>query len=134
MAQKIMAIDTCILVRLLTKDDLKQYQKSYQLIKENQIFISDTVILETHWVLMAAYGYSKQQVCQDLRWLAGLTNIHLENSTALAEAIAFAESGLDFADALHLAKANQRCSILYTFDKKFSRHQSKNVGCQVKKL
>ena len=134
MAQKIVAIDTCIVVRLLTKDDTEQYQKSYQLIEENQIFISDTVILETHWVLMAAYGYSKQQVCQDLRWLAGLANTHLENSTALAEAIAYAESGLDFADALHLAKASKMCSVLYTFDKKFSQHQSEYIGCQVKKL
>ena len=129
----IVAIDTCVVVRLLTKDDLEQYQTSYQLIEENQIFVSDTVVLETHWVLKAAYSYTKEQICQDLRWLCGLDQIHLENSLAVAEAINWYESGLDFADALHLAKSQQH-SVLYTFDKEFVKRGRDKGTCRLKQL
>ena len=49
------AIDANIIVRLLTKDDDKQYQKAYRLFEQHPIFISETVILETEWVLRFAY-------------------------------------------------------------------------------
>ena len=71
----IVAVDTCVVVRLLTKDDLEQYQKSYRLFEENQIFICDTVVLETQWVLTAAYSYIKKQIASDLRWLCGLDRV-----------------------------------------------------------
>ena len=41
------AIDTNIIVRLLTKDDTDQYNKAYNLFNEHDVFIADTVILET---------------------------------------------------------------------------------------
>ena len=129
----IVAVDTCVIIRLLTKDDLKQYQKSYRLIEKNLIFISDTVILETQWVLKAAYNYSKEQISKDLRWLCGLNNVRLENSSAVAAAISWYESGLDFADALHLAKS-QQCSLLYTFDKEFIKRGNGKGSCRVEKL
>ena len=129
----IVAIDTCVVVRLLTKDDLEQYQTSYRLIEENQIFISDTVVLETQWVLKAAYSYTKEQICQDLRWLCGLEQIRLENSLAVAEAINWFESGLDFADALHLAKS-QQYPVFYTFDKDFVKRGRDKSNCKLKQL
>ena len=45
------AIDTNIIVRLLTRDDESQYKKVLALFKKHDIFIADTVILETEWVL-----------------------------------------------------------------------------------
>ncbi len=39
------AVDTNILVRLLTQDDEVQYQKSLKLFQNPEIFISYTVIL-----------------------------------------------------------------------------------------
>ena len=41
------AIDTNIIVRFITKDDELQYQQSLVLFKNKNIFIADTVILET---------------------------------------------------------------------------------------
>ena len=41
------AIDTNIIVRIITKDDELQYQQSLVLFKNKNIFIADTVILET---------------------------------------------------------------------------------------
>jgi predicted nucleic-acid-binding protein len=51
------AIDTNIIVRLLTQDDLSQYKKAYNLLNKYEVFITETVILETEWVLRFAYDY-----------------------------------------------------------------------------
>ena len=45
------AVDTNIVVRLLTQDDELQYQKSLEIFQTQDVFIPDTVILETEWVL-----------------------------------------------------------------------------------
>lgn len=45
--ESIVATDTNILVRLITQDDEPQYQQSLRLFDNNNIFIADTVILET---------------------------------------------------------------------------------------
>ncbi|MBK6617096.1 MAG: hypothetical protein IPG31_01600 [Nitrosomonas sp.] len=49
------AIDTDVVVRLLTRDDAAQYEKAYQLFEKQNVFIGDTVILETEWVLRFAF-------------------------------------------------------------------------------
>jgi predicted nucleic-acid-binding protein len=127
------AVDTNILVRLLTQDDLEQYQKSVELFQENNVYICDTVILETEWVLRFAYEFKPQEINQGFKKLFGLTNVYLSNVSKIYKALEWHESGLDFADAIHLAN-NQHCSYLYTFDQKFCR-QAKNITpCEVKKL
>lgn len=40
------AVDTNIVIRFITKDDELQYQQSLALFKNKNIFIPDTVILE----------------------------------------------------------------------------------------
>lgn len=52
------AVDTNIVVRLLTQDDELQYQKSQEIFQTQDVFIPDTVILETEWVLRFAYKQS----------------------------------------------------------------------------
>ncbi|WP_225895747.1 PIN domain-containing protein [Dendronalium phyllosphericum] len=49
------AVDTNIIVRLLTQDDELQYRKSREIFQNKNIFIPDTVVLETEWVLRFAY-------------------------------------------------------------------------------
>jgi predicted nucleic-acid-binding protein len=49
------AVDTNIIVRFLTQDDELQYQKSLEIFQTQNVFIPDTVILETEWVLRFAY-------------------------------------------------------------------------------
>jgi len=45
------AIDTNIIIRFVTQDDELQFQKSREIFQTHDIFIADTVILETEWVL-----------------------------------------------------------------------------------
>jgi predicted nucleic-acid-binding protein len=124
------AVDTNIVVRLLTQDDEQQYNKSLKLFQEQDIFIPDTVILETEWVLRFAYHFKLDEICQALRNLFGLPNVQLTNGSLMAKVLQWHENGLDFADALHLAQS-QHCSAIYTFDNKFVNRGKGLSGCKV---
>jgi predicted nucleic-acid-binding protein len=82
------------------------------------VFVGTTVFLEADRVLRGVYGFSTRDVCRALRAFAGLPGVTVEAAGALAEAIDRTESGMDFADALHLGAA-ARCEAMLTFDRKF---------------
>ena len=109
------AIDTNVLVRFLTKDDPKQYAKARALIEGGDIFIATTVLLEAEWVLRSGYEYARSDIISALRSFGGLAGVTLENSRATAQALEWAEAGMDFADALHLASSSRHGSF-HTFD------------------
>jgi len=49
------AVDTNVLVRLLTGDDPAQTQRAVELFAQESILIPKTVLLETEWVLRYRY-------------------------------------------------------------------------------
>ncbi|MBK7540811.1 MAG: type II toxin-antitoxin system VapC family toxin [Candidatus Competibacteraceae bacterium] len=120
------AIDTNIIVRLLTKDDTKQYHICRKLFEAEEIYISDTVILETEWVLRFAYEFEPIEVGSAFRKLFGLPNVKLSNNYIIAQAINWHEQGLDFTDAFHLA-LSQSIPTLKTFDGEFIK-KSKDLS------
>lgn len=126
------AVDTNVIVRLLTQDDELQYQKSLEIIQNNNIFIPDTVVLETEWVLRFAYQLKRPDICSALRKLFGLPNVNLVNPNLVAQALQWHELGLDFADALHLAQS-QSYAQFYTFDDKFVKRAKGLTSCELKK-
>ena len=85
--ESMIAVDTNIVVRLLTKDDEIQYQQSLKLFRNYNIFIPDTVMLETEWVLRFAYKFKPNEVCQALRKILGLPNIYVKNETLILQVI-----------------------------------------------
>ena len=71
------AIDTNIIARFLTRDDEDQYQKAYQIFATSQrIYIPKTVILETEWVLRFSYKLSFEHTLL-------ISNIHNSPLTCL---------------------------------------------------
>jgi predicted nucleic-acid-binding protein len=112
------SVDTNVLVRLLTKDDVPQYRKAYKLFQKEEIFVTDTVLLKTEWVLRFAYDYPPEAICDAFSKLFGLENVHGANPVVLYQAIEWHHQGMDFSDALHLANS-RHCSLLCTFDKSF---------------
>lgn len=126
------AVDTNVVVRLLTADNAAQYKASVALFSTETIFIPLTVLLETEWVLRVAYERTAAEVCEALRRVLGLPNVVVADGQRVAQAIAWHERGIDFADALHLA-LSQGHKTLKTFDTAFVR-QAKGLGeCQVEK-
>jgi predicted nucleic-acid-binding protein len=126
------SVDTNVLVRLLTGDNVAQYKASQALFGSEDIFIPDTVILETEWVLRAAYDLKPEAVCDALRKVFGLPNVTLANGQMVAQAIDWHESGLDFADAFHLA-LSQNHGSLKTFDADFIKRAKTLGNCRVEK-
>ena len=62
----------------------------------------------------------KKDVLRVLRALAGIEHITLEDRDAILAALDAFESGLDFADALHVARSS-RTSGFATFDRQLAR-------------
>lgn len=125
------SVDTNVIVRFLTKDDPAQFQNSFKLFQEQDIFICNTVVLESEWVLRFAYQFTSDRISEAFRQLFGLPNVYLSNANAIATAIEWYESGLDFADAFHLVQS-QHCAEFYTFDRKLLRKAKGLSRCELK--
>ncbi|WP_020560590.1 type II toxin-antitoxin system VapC family toxin [Thiofilum flexile] len=122
------AVDTNILVRLLVQDDALQAKKAEQLFANEQIFIADTVLLETEWVLRFAYKLSAEDIYLGLTQLLGLENVLVRDELAIQKALNGFQSGLDFADAWHLVQS-QHCEKFATFDIKLIKKASGLFDC-----
>lgn len=127
------AVDTNIVVRLLTRDDETQFKKSDALFEREKIFIPDTVILETEWVLRHAYRFDADAIRKGMKLLFGLPNVQMTNPVRLAQVLEWHAEGMDFADAFHLAHS-QQCDELYSFDKRFVRKAQGMSACAVIEL
>lgn len=114
------AVDTNVVVRYLTQDDPKQADKARALIGHQPVFVPRTVILEVEWVLRGVYELPPEQIILALRAFAGLPGISIEDPALVAKALGWAEGGMDFADAMHLAAADG-CEGFVTFDKRLAR-------------
>lgn len=114
------AIDANVLVRFLTADNPVEAQAARGVIGGSQIFIGTTVMLETEWILRAGYRLSPPEIAAALRGLGGLTGVTLEEPAEVAQALDWMAEGMDFADALHLARSGN-CGAFVTFDRKLAQ-------------
>jgi predicted nucleic-acid-binding protein len=115
----VLAVDTNVVVRYLTRDDAEQFAKASALIGAEDVYVCTTVLLETEWVLRRGYRFSRQRVVAALAAFAGLPRVTLEDPALAAKALDWARHGMDFADALHLAKA-QGCEAFVSFDQRLA--------------
>ena len=127
------AVDTNVVVRLLTCDEKEQFQKAVALFAKHDIFIPETVILETEWVLRYAYKFGPSLICEALAKTLGLPNVKTDRPSVIAQALDLARQGLDFADALHLA-SSQECTRFATFDTAFIKRAKGLTNCAVGKV
>jgi len=119
------AVDTNVLVRLLTGDDLKQ-AAARALFAAGPIWIAKTVLLETGWVLRSLYGFEESAVCDAFTRLLGLKNVHAEDEPSVAAALALAVQGIELADAMHLS-SRPPGAVFVSFDQSFVR-RARRVG------
>ena len=97
------ALDTNVLVRFLTADDKQQAARAKALVQKNEVcWIPVTVLLELAWVL-GGYAWDNGRIARTLRELIGENVINPQHPEAVSRALRWAEAGMAFADALHLA-------------------------------
>jgi predicted nucleic-acid-binding protein len=116
----VVAVDTNVVVRLVTKDHPAQAARAAAIFRSGPVHIAKTVLLETAWVLGYAYDLDDGAIANVLRGVAGLPNVELEDAGAVVDALAALERGLDFADALHLASSGGATRFV-TFDRRLVR-------------
>ena len=117
------AFDTNLLVRIAVNDDQHQADIAEQLINNNDVFISRTVLLETEWVLRSIYKISRSDIASFFERTLITENIIMESATEVGQAIEWYKLGADFADAMHLCICGE--SLLHTFDGEFCKAASK---------
>ena len=118
------ALDTNVLVRFFVDDAddaqaAKQRPAAVEALAERS-FVSVTVLLELEWVMRGFYELPAKDVSRVLRALASIEHITLEDRDAVLVALDGFDKGLDFADALHLARSS-RASGFATFDQRLAR-------------
>lgn len=115
------ALDTNILARFFV-DDPDDAQAATQrpaaiAAFAERSFVSVTVLLELEWVMRGFYELPTRDISRVLRALASIEHITLEDRDAVLVAVDAFDKGLDFADALHLARSS-RASGFATFDQR----------------
>ena len=120
------AVDTNVVVRLLTADDPKQAAAAKSLFASQPIWIAKTVLLETGWVLRSLYGFKEAAIRDAFIKLLGLKNVHVEDEPSVAAALALTAQGIQFADGLHLT-SKPPGAVFVSFDQSFVR-RAKRAG------
>lgn len=113
------AFDTNLLVRLAVNDDQYQADIAEQLINNNEVFISRTVLLETEWVLRSVYKKSSGDIASFFDNALITENVVIENAAEIGHALDWYKLGADFADAMHLCICGD--NLLHTFDTEFCK-------------
>ena len=120
-----MGLDTNVLVRYLTQDDVAQGRRAGALVadtvaKGDRCFVAGVVLCELVWVLRGAYGFDKATVVGVLERILATAQFTIEERDLVRRALGdYREGKGDFADYLighHGQEAG--CRATATFDRR----------------
>ena len=118
MAKKI--FDANMILRYLLNDNPDMYEKSKQLLKEDNVWVTLEVIAEVVYVLRRVYSLERSQVSNKVRAFAEL--VKCKESDVLNLAIdTYATQNLDFVDCILCSYNKVDGFEIATFDKKLLR-------------
>jgi predicted nucleic-acid-binding protein len=117
------AVDTNILVRLVTGDDPKQVKLAQEFIASGA-WVSHLVLAETMWVLASGYSRKPAAIASAVDMLLNHRELVLQDPDVVAAALEHfrRKPGLGFPDCLVLEVARKAGHLpLGTFDRKLSK-------------
>ena len=121
------ALDTNVLIRYLTRDNPEQAEAARALLQglttNGPGFICREVVIEVVWVLERSYRFSRERIANIVVELVATDTLVIEDDNDVAQAAAvYREGSADFSDLMILAAANRvGAQPLYTFDRRFAR-------------
>lgn len=127
------AVDTNVVIRLLTEDDPKQTAAARSVFAAGPIWIAKTVLLETGWVLRSHYGFDESRIRDAFTSLLGLENVYAEDEPAVAAALALTSHGMELADAMHLS-SRPLDAVFVSFDRSFIRRAKRAGASRVSEM
>ena len=93
-------VDTNVLVRVATRDDLKQFRKAAAQMKSAELIaIPLTCLCEFVWVLRRVYGFEPKDILLALNALLDAENVFV-NRPAVDAGLEVLKAGGDFADGV----------------------------------
>jgi predicted nucleic-acid-binding protein len=115
------AVDTNILVRYLTWDDLAQARAAARVIESGEtVAISTIVLCELVWVLRRAYRLSATEIADAIQDIIESRNVAADRPAA-ETGLDLLRRGGDFADGVIRHDAERaRCRHIATFDREFA--------------
>jgi len=124
------AVDTNVLARFFINDEddreaARQRPAAIAALSD-VVFVPISVILEFEWVMRGFYELPRKDIQRVFESLCGLENVQIEDRGIVLTALNSYQQGLDFADALHLARAGF-CSAFLSFDQRLKK-RAKSAG------
>lgn len=117
------AVDTNVLVRLITRDDARQSAAADSFI-EKGAWVSILALAETMWVLTTVYGLSPANIATAIEMLLDHEDLTLQDREAVIAALDLFRSrrALGFSDCLLLELARKAGHLpLGTFDRNLAK-------------
>lgn len=117
------AVDTNVLVRLITRDDRRQVAAA-ELFVSKGAWVSTLVLMEATWVLAAVYDLTHAEIATALDMLLHHRNLTLQEPDSVAAALELYRNrpALGFSDCLILETSRKAGHIpLGTFDRNLSK-------------
>jgi predicted nucleic-acid-binding protein len=117
------AVDTNVLVRLLTRDDMKQVAAAEKFV-EPGAWVSHLVLAEATWVLSSVYERGPAEIAVAIDMLLNHQHLTLQDADVVAAAVADFRSrpGLGVSDCLVTAIARKAGHLpLGTFDRNLAK-------------
>jgi len=115
------AVDTNVLVRYLTWDDVPQAKAAAAAIESGEIVaISSIVLCELVWVLKRAYRLTNTEIADAMQFVIESRNVEVDRPAAEVGLYMLSRGG-DFADGIIQHDASRaRCRHVVTFDREFA--------------
>ncbi len=108
------AVDTNVLARFFINDvddpETAKQRPAAIAALTGKVYVTMSVVLEFEWVMRGCYALSRREIQRVFEALCGLQNVQIENRSSVLVALNAYQRGMDFADALHLARADS-CSV-----------------------
>jgi len=117
------AVDTNVLVRLVTRDDRKQVAAAESFVNKGA-WVSTLVLMEATWVLTAVYELSHAEIATAIDMLLHHRDLTIQESDSVAAALEQYRNRpvLGFSDCLILETARKASHLpLGTFDRNLSK-------------
>ena len=118
------ALDTNVLARFFINDpddaEAAIQKPAAVTVLSQPVFVPVSVTLEFEWVMRGFYELPRADIERVFLALCGLENVTLEDREVVLCALAAYNQGLDFADALHLARSSH-CRAFVSFDQRLQK-------------
>lgn len=126
------AVDTNVLVRVLTGDDEKQAALAAETLAQG-VFVGRGVLMEVEWVLRSTYKWPRARIVAAMGDLFREASIATKDKVALSWAVGRYAKGADWADMLHLLDASG-CDAFLSFEARLAAEAGLGSPVRVERL